>query len=539
MTRREFAAGLAAPVLLRAQSKRPLNILWLSCEDTSPTYGCYGDTYARTPNIDQLAAEGQRYNQAYSVYPVCAPSRSSIITGMYPATIGSHHMRSRAVPPPEAKCFTEYLRAAGYYCTNNSKTDYNFNGPAGAPLTAWDDSSGRAHWRNRPDPGQPFFSVFNFVSSHESQIRSLRSEETKRLVARLPALHDPQKAPMPPYYPDTPIVRRDIASYYDVVSAMDLQVAEKLKELEQDGLRDSTVVMHWGDHGWGMPRGKRWLYDSGTKVPLIIRWPGSLKPGSVNDDLVSLMDLGPTTLSLAGVPIPKHMQAQAFLGEQKAAPRSYVFMARDRMDESYDMMRSVRDKRYRYTRNYFPGRPYVQHIEYMDEMPTMREMRRVYKEAVGNGPHAGGAPMPEGMKPFFAAEKPVEELYDSVADPHEIHNLAADPKFKPTLVKMRAVHEKFMRDTKDLGQVPESQLTERMRPGGKWQKTATPVLTPKGGAVEATCATPGSSIAYTFETGAKPYWRLYTGKPVTIQTPGTLRFIAARLGYLDSDEARP
>jgi hypothetical protein len=158
---------------------------------------------------------------------------------------------------------------------------------------------------------------------------------------------------------------------------------------------------------------------------------------------------------------------------------------------------------------------------------------------VGNGPHAGGAPMPEGMKPFFAAEKPVEELYDSVADPHEIHNLAADAKFKPTLLKMRAVHEKFMRDTKDLGQVPEGQLTERMRPGGKWQKTATPVLTQKDGAVEAACATPGSSIAYTFETGAKPHWRLYTGQPVTTKTPGTLRFIAARLGYLDSDEARP
>jgi N-sulfoglucosamine sulfohydrolase len=528
MTRREFAAVGAAP-LLQLPKKR-WNILWISCEDTSPTYGCYGDSYAVTPNLDRLATEGARYTNAFSVYPVCAPSRSSIITGMYPATIGSHHMRSLAVPPPEVKCFPEYLRAAGYYCSNNAKTDYNFNGASAAPLSAWDESSGKAHWRNR-DKDQPFFSVFNLLTTHESQYRD-PSPLTQKLVAALPQKHDPAKAPVPPYYPDTPVVRRDIANYYDTVTAMDGQVAALLKQLDDDGLRDNTVVFHWGDHGWGMPRGKRWLYDSGTKVPLIVRWPGTIPAGSTPDDLVSLFDLGPTALSIAGVPIPKHMQAQAFLGDQKAKPRDYCFMARDRMDETYDMMRSVRDKRFRYTKNYFPGRPYAQFIQYMEEMPTMKEMRTANKAAMLNGPQGEGKPLTPAQAKFFAPEKPKEELYDSIADPHEVNNLADDPKFKPQLERMRAAHEQFMKQTKDLGEVPEAELVERMRPGGKWQKTEPPVLKRDGKLISATCPTAGASIIYEM----RGRWLLYS-KPVELES-SSLAFRACRLGYRDSDVVR-
>jgi N-sulfoglucosamine sulfohydrolase len=539
-TRRSAIAALAgAPAILRAQSARRPNILWISAEDVSPTYGCYGDRYAVTPNLDRLASEGQRYDQAYSVYPVCAPSRSSIITGMYPASIGSHHMRSLAVPPPYVKCFPEYLRAAGYYCTNNVKTDYNFGLGNAVPLGAWDESSNTAHWRNRKDPNQPFFSVINITTSHESQIRDLRTEATKKVIERYRAqggtLHDPAEAKVPPYYPDTPVVRRDIANYYDIVSAMDLQMGEILKQLDDDGLRDNTIVFHWGDHGWGMPRGKRWIYDSGTHVPLIVRWPGTLRPGSSTDELVSLMDLGPTTLSLAGLPVPSHMQAQAFLGPQKRT-REFVFMARDRMDETYDMMRAVRDKRYRYIRNYQPQKPFVQYVGYMDAMPTMGEMRRVYKEAMSNGPQGPAAKnLPDGMKPFFSPEKPVEELYDSVSDPHEIRNLAAEPAHRATLERMRAVHLKFMKDTKDLGEMPENELVERMRPGGVWQTTAKPELSLQGGRVAAKCPTEGSTIVYTTESGDKPYWRLYTS-PAETQSGAALRFKAGRIGYRDSEE---
>src|SRR5262245_5216487 len=358
------------------------NILWISAEDISPDLGSYGNAYAHTPNLDRLASEGARFANAFSVAPVCAPSRSGIITGMYPTSIGSHHMRSKAVPPAGVKAFTEYLRAAGYYCSNDSKTDYNFEAPPShaPPLTVWDESSRTAHWRNRA-PGQPFFAVFNLTITHESQIRTSPEDFARNTAGLKPETrHDPAKAVLPPYYPDTPIVRNDWARYHDLITAMDLQAAKLLKELEEDGLTEKTVVFFWGDHGRGLPRAKRWLYESGIRVPLIVRWPGKIQPGMVREDLVSLLDLGPTVLSLAGVPIPAHMQGQAFLGPGAAPPRRYVFAHRDRMDESYDMMRTVHDGRYHYIRNFFPGRPYAQYIAYMEEMPTMKEMRRVYKD---------------------------------------------------------------------------------------------------------------------------------------------------------------
>jgi N-sulfoglucosamine sulfohydrolase len=364
------------------QSTRP-NILWISAEDLSPDLGCYGDSYSVTPNLDRLASEGVRYSNAFATAPVCAPSRSAIITGMYPTTIGSMHMRSKAVPPAGVKAFTEYLRASGYYCTNNAKTDYNFEAPPSnrPPATVWDDSSSTAHWRNRPERNTPFFAVFNLLVTHESQIR-VADEQYRQNVARLKPeeFHDPAKAKLPPYYPDTPLVRKDWARYYDNITAMDYLVADILKQLEQDGLAQNTIVFFWGDHGRGLPRGKRFVYDAGLRVPLIVRWPGQLRPGTLNDELVSLFDLGPTALSLAGVQIPHHMQAQAFLGAQKKAPRQLAFAHRDRMDEAPDMIRSVMDKEYHYIRNFHSDRPYAQYIDYMEQMPTMKELRRLNKD---------------------------------------------------------------------------------------------------------------------------------------------------------------
>jgi uncharacterized sulfatase len=299
-----------------AQSTRP-NILWISTEDMSPDSGCYGDPYAITPNVDKLAAQGVRYTNAFATAPVCAPSRSAIITGMYPTTIGSMHMRSKAVPPAGVKAFTEYLRAAGYYCTNNSKTDYNFETPtppgaAGVaafnsppPVTLWDETSNTAHWRNRTDKSQPFFAVFNIMVTHESQVR-VPDNVYQRNTARLKPeqFHDPAKAVLPPYYPDTPLVRKDWARYYDNITAMDYQVADILKQLEEDGLAENTIVFFWGDHGRGLPRSKRFVYDSGLRVPLIVRWPGQIQ-------------------------------------------------------------------------NYHPDSPYFQYLNYLEEIPTMKEIKRV------------------------------------------------------------------------------------------------------------------------------------------------------------------
>lgn len=499
-----------------APGARP-NILWISCEDFSPDMGCYGDAYARTPNLDRLASEGVRYTHAFSNAPVCAPSRSAIITGMYATTIGTHHMRSQGVPPAAVRCFPEYLRAAGYYCTNNAKTDYNF----APPLTAWDENGQRAHWRNRA-PGQPFFSVFNLTVSHESQIRTEPEVFARQTRMLTPAQrHDPAKAVLPPYYPDTPIVRRDWARYYDLGTAMDHQAGEILKQLAADGLAENTIVFFWGDHGRGLPRAKRWPYDSGTHVPLLVRWPGRLRSGEVRDQLVSLFDLAPTALSVAGIRPPAHMQAQAFLGEHSAkTPREFVVSHRDRMDETYDIIRAVRDRRFRYIRNFQPGKPYAQYIDYMEKMPTMQEWRRLNKEGALVGP----------QKLFFLPEKPEDELYDSAGDPHEVRNLAADPAHRDTLRRLRGVLTRWMKDTKDLAHVPEDELKERMRPGGRWSETAAPEARFRDGKLVLTCTTEGASLAWALDGGP---WRLYS-EPAPVPAGARVRAVACRLGWRDS-----
>ncbi len=522
-TRRQFVRAAAAPSLLAlAQSRERPNILWITCEDMSPDLGCYGDAYSRSPNIDRLAAQGARFTRSFSVCGVCAPSRSAIITGMYPSTIGTHHMRSQGVPPPYVRCFPQYLRAAGYYCANNVKTDYNFD----SPLTAWDESSRRAHWRGRAK-GQPFFAVFNHTVTHESQIRGDPEDFARNLRALRPEdRHDPARAALPPYYPDSPVVRRDWANYYDLITALDYQVAGLLRQLDDDGLAENTVVFFFSDHGRGLPRAKRWIYDSGIHTPLLVRWPGRIRPGEVREDLVSFLDLAPTLLSIAGVELPGHLQGRPFLGERAAPPREHIFAVRDRMDETYDMMRAVRDRRYKYIRNFQHAKPYVQYIDYMEQMPAMREMRRLNKEGKLEGP----------QKLFFRPEKPEDELYDTAADPHEIANLAASPEHQTTLRRLRGVLEKWMKDTGDLGLIPEDQLNERMRPGGRWEVTAAPVITRlASNAVKITCPTEGASIAYTTEPGDNARWKLYTG-PLTLGSSTTVRARACRLGFKDSPE---
>jgi len=443
-------------------------------------------------------------------------SRSGIITGMYPISIGSQHMRSRIVPPAFVHCFTEALRAAGYYCTNRSKTDYNFE----SPVTAWDENNAKSRdWRGRA-PGQAFFCVINLTVSHESQIRS----DYKKLQ------HDPAKAIVPPYYPNTEVTRKDWARYYDIVSLMDAQVGEILAQLAADGLAESTIVLFWGDHGRGLTRAKRWLYDSGTHVPLLVRWPGQIPPGSVREDLVSLIDLGPTMLSLAGVPVPQHMQGRVFLGKNSQPEPEFLYGHRDRMDETYDLIRAVRNRQYLYLRNFETRRSYAQHINYMDEMPTIREMRRLFDEGKLKGPELL----------YFRKEKPPEELYDLARDPHQIHNLADNPEMKSTLVKFRQALESWQERIQDMGMIPEPVLMERMRPDGKQQKTAEPLLKSIRAAdgrmkLEMRCATEGASLAYQFaEKAPGARWLLYS-QPLTVEPGTVVRARACRLGFVDSE----
>ena len=541
---------------MNSRADRRPNILWISFEDTNPFYGCYGDPVARTPNLDRLAADGCRWTHCFSTAGVCAPARSAVITGMYPISIGTHHMRTThtndatpemptpysALVPHYVKCFTEYLRAAGYYCTNNAKTDYQFT----PPLTAWDEIGNRAHWRSRPDPDQPFFAVFNPTRTHES---GMWPEETRPSRAGLSqgetvlAEFDPATVELPPYFPDTPKVREAMARMYSNIEHSDLFLGQLLLELEEDGLADNTVVVHWSDHG-PLPRGKRWPYDSGIHVPLIARWPGHIQAGRVSDQLVSTIDLAPTALSLAGVNIPSHMQGQAFLGPRSAPARRYVYASRDRHDEAYDMVRAVRDSRYKYICNCRPDLPYLLWVPYHNRHPIVEEMWRLYLAGELSGPQL-----------LMFQPRPVEELYDTQTDPHEIDNLAADPTHAEELLRLRAALDGWLSDVGDLGKLDEAQMVQRWYPGGEQPQTAPPLfipicadspgreLSPGGGrfegplVVQLHSATQGASIAYTLQSGGDARWRLYT-EPVGFP-PGetTLRAKAVRIGFSDSNES--
>ena len=438
--------ALAAGALKAAD--RP-NILWLSAEDISSHLGCYGDENAITPHLDKLAREGVRYTHAFTTAGVCAPCRSGIITGMYQTTLGTHHMRCKAVLPKHIKPFPMYLREAGYYCTNNSKTDYQFS----HPKETWDMSGRKGHWRNRKK-GQPFFAVFNFTGCHESGIASEAKYKTVSANLKPSQRQDASKLSLPPYYPDTPIVREDWKRNYELITAMDSWAGDLIAQLKEDGLYENTIIFFWSDHGVGLPRAKRWLYDSGTRVPLIVRMPKSagLKAG-VNNRLVSSIDFGPTVLSLAGLEIPKHMQGRSFIG---GTPRKFVFGARDRMDERYDIIRSVRGPRFRYIRNYEPLKTYYQYMNTPEKGATMREIRRV----------AAAGKLPNAAKLFMASAKPTEELYDLETDPHEIHNLVGKRNHINKLNELRAAHSDWVKRTGDLGLLPEAEIEIREKAAG-------------------------------------------------------------------------
>lgn len=439
-----------------AAADRP-NILWLSCEDISAHLHCYGYPNARTPNLDRLAEQGTRYTNAFVTAGVCAPCRSAIITSMYQTSLGTHHMRCSAKLPEHVKPFPTYLRQAGYYCTNNSKQDYQFRTPKGV----WDESSGKAHWKKRPDGHTPFFAVFNYTGCHESGIAS--EDKYESVTEGLEKIDRSVAAQsLPPYYPDTPIVREDWGRYYDVITAMDRWVGEHLQALEEAGEADNTIVIFWSDHGVGLPRAKRWLYDSGMHVPLIVRIPekyrtdGQGSPGTVADQLVSLIDLGPTTLNLAGAEIPAHMHGQAFLGKNTPVPRNYVYGARDRMDERYDIIRATRDKRFKYIRNYEPFKTFYQYMNTPEKGATMQEIRRVESDGTAS----------EGVARFLAPRKAIEELYDTKSDPHEMNNLAGNPEYRHVLDRMRQAHLAWVLETRDLGLVPEAEINARQKEAG-------------------------------------------------------------------------
>ncbi len=428
-------------------SERP-NILWLTSEDHGPEMGCYDDPIARTPHVDALAAKGMLFHRAWSTHPVCAPARSAIITGLHANSSGGVHMRSMVPMPTGAKMFPEYLREAGYYCTNNVKEDYNL------PKTAqtWDDSSNQAHWSNRP-AGQPFFAVFNSTKSHESQIRSRPHQ----------AITDPSQVRVPAYHPDLPEVREDWAQYYDKISEADADAGARLRELALAGLADDTIVFYYGDHGHGLPRGKRWPSNSGLHVPMVVyfppKWqhlaPVEYAPGGRSERLVDFVDLAPTVLSIAGMRPPEWMQGHAFAGPHQTAPQPYIYGSRGRMDERQDTVRSITDGRYVYLRNFFTHVSQAQRVTYQFQTPTTRVWRELFD--------AGGTNEEQSI--FWRVPKAPEELYDLQTDPDEVRNLASLPEYGPVLARLRTALYAHLEEIRDVTFLPESDMHARSAGG--------------------------------------------------------------------------
>jgi len=508
------------------------NIVWIVCEDMSLHLSCFGEKAIQTPYLDALAADGVKYTNVYTNAGVCAPSRNGIITGMYPISIGGDNMRNfkprggiiyerkdwtvtsySIIPPDYVKCFPEYLRKENYYCTNNSKEDYQFE----APVTVWDESSGKAHWRNRPE-GKPFFSVFNLYVTHESQIWQRDS---------LPLLVDPAKVEVPPYYPDVPEVRHDIARNLSNVVEMDKQAGRIIQQLKQDGLYDNTIIFFYSDHGDGLPFVKREITKRGLHIPMIIKLPRRVYAGQTDDQLISGVDFGPTVLSLTGIPIPWYMQGQAFLGSQKKKERHYIFGARDRMDSEVDRVRSVYDGKYQYLKNYMPGLAWYQEIQYRMQMPMMKKILEM-KEA---------GKLNANQIRWFQS-KPDEELYDTEKDPYQFNNLAKDPAYRKKMEELKTVCNIWLQEVGDVNTTPEQELRNKWW-GGKAEPpvTATPVLEKVKDGYVIHCATPGASIGYrlipkddTHLSGDKE-WQPYNYGSIVLNPGDKIIIRAQRIGY--------
>ncbi|MEM9444007.1 MAG: sulfatase-like hydrolase/transferase [Verrucomicrobiota bacterium] len=431
-------------------SEKP-NILWLTSEDNSVKWlGCYGNPNATTPNIDQFAKEGFRYTNCFANAPVCAPSRSTWITGIHALSMGTQPMRSRYPIPDQIRYYPEYLKKAGYYVSNHSKTDYNIGGNR-VDKEVWDKSKGNnADWEIIKTK-QPFFTIINDVESHETRAKKFgKSLENSK--------HDPSKVTLRRYHPDLPIVRKNYAMYQDAVQRMDANFGKKLARLEQAGLSDNTIVIYCSDHGGVLPRSKRFLFDSGIHTPLIIRipekykhlWPNQ-KLGTTVERLVSFIDMPKTWLSLTGAEIPSEMQGRIFLGKDIEPEQAYHFAFRERMDERFDNVRAVRDKRFLYIKNYAPWAPYGQYLDFMFKMATTEAWAAHHK--------AGKTDAITGR--FFNPKPYSEELYDTENDPDNVTNLANSPEHQTTLQNMRKALRNWQLEIFDSGLIPESERIKR------------------------------------------------------------------------------
>ena len=514
---------------VHAEQDRP-NILILMAEDMSARVGVFGDEVASTPNIDSLASSGVRFPNTFTTAGVCAPSRAAHITGMHQVSIGAQHMRSSsfpegpylAVPPPKVRAYPELLRSAGYYTLTNHKLDYQFStyGAGTGPFTVWDHEGEDPDWNRRAE-GQPFFALINFGMTHESRMFAknvvIQKEKGWKQVT------DSRDVEVPPYYPDTPVIRQDIAQQYDNIHEMDREVGLWLDKLATDGLSEDTIVIWTTDHGDGLPRGKREVYDSGIKVPMIVRWPDRFRPegavdGSEDSRLVSFLDLGPSILAWADVEIPHHMQGKPLLTDPEIE-RLYVYASKDRLDEMPFRERAVRDQQFKYIRNFRAGEPGGKPLAYREQLATMRVLHEWFE----------GGRMNEAQS-FWFRPRPAEELYDIAADPHEVRNLAADPAYSAVLERMRNAYGDWRERVPDWSDQPEAEMAERFWPGGEQPVTGKPEFSVENGRVSILSTTPGASIGYRLNRGD---WKLYS-EPFDAAVGVVVEAKAVRYGWKES-----
>lgn len=517
---------VAAPLIMSAQEVKKPNILYITCEDITPRLGCYGDPDAITPNLDEFAKSAVRFSNMFTTVGVSAPSRAALITGMYPTSVGANYMRNNApqnampegilpydvVLPEGVKCFTEYLRQAGYYCTNNNKADYQF----ASPLTAWDEAGVKAHWKNRPE-GKPFFAVFNLNVTHESQI-------WKR--ADRPLVVNPSELHLPPYLPDDPVVRRDMAVLYSNIYEMDKQFQRLFDELKQSGESDNTIVIWFSDNGGPLPREKRSVYETGINVPFMIRFPEGKQGGRTDHRMCMFPDIPATILSLAGIKPPEYMQGKPFFGKYATSePRRYVYAARNRMDEQVDKQGAVRDNRYKYIRNYNTDQSNYRPNAYRLQMPMMQRMIELLEADSLN----------KAQMKWFIAPRAQEEFYDLKNDPFEMHNLISSKAYADHIIRLRAEYNRWDNESCSGWHIPEKENQEKMWPGEIQPVLKEPLINDRDGKIELKSADPGVSFAYQINGKgySKGHWFLYNG-PVQLNKGDVLSAVAVRAGMKNS-----
>ena len=500
------------------------NIIWFVAEDQSPDFfPMYGDPTISLPNIESLASNGVVFTNAYAPVPVCAPARSAIITGMYPTTLGTHNMRTHSpwnpdnqkeigihsyspVVPEGTVMFTQLLREKGYYCSNNAKEDYNFE----KLKSAWDESSKKAHWRNRKE-GQPFFSVFNFEICHEAEVWKQGKKEL---------FVSPDSVPVPPYFPDNEIIRHDLAVNYSNLKRMDDQIGEIIQQLKDDGLYENTIIFFYGDHGGPFPRYKRSLYETGLKVPMVVKFPKNKKVNKTDDRFLSFIDLAPSILSLAGIKPPEIMQGKALLGKYKVEKNpEYIFSSSDRFDGFYDRIRAVRSSRYKYIKNFNTEISNALPIKYRQKMPMMQKMDKMYAEGKLNSIQSQ----------WFNTPKPTEELYDLQTDPLELTNLTDKPELQDTLIHLRTVLNDWITTTNDLGRIPEKELMKKWLVDGKQPTLNSLEVAKKDGEISLQSNLKDATILWKQPNDS--LWNIYS-KPLTTEISFEAK--AERIGYIDS-----